>query len=815
MVCAFGDHGPRLRRSRGFARPACRRSPTRRRAQNPDEVSFISKFGKKQNTLTLKRFQGGMSAPALLGILFFFVMALGTAASIRVTTLIVAIFTLLVVAVRFRFLQERIGLPFVVLTLYVIMDGVSTFYAVSGKFALREFLKVFLAYLLAVTLLACSPRREEVKGKRALTVLAVCAALGALVSIDLISTRWISGIFLGILGWFTDGYQGLGGIESGVRITSMFTNPNTFAGFTGIGVLLCLGLAGSAEPGKERSFFLSLLYVTSLGFMLAFSLGASAFIMLAFLTILALTPAEKRAGLLILMLETLILVAVSAALISRTSFTDWKGVQPVPLICTVLGAAALCVLDRFVGGRLSARLGAHGKALTWLIVALLVLAAVFLLAATNLTGAIDLAPGEQLRRSVYPDPGSYTLELNAEGQLNVTVESQSRRETMMHTETVLYSGAADSASFTVPEDSTVVYFTFTAPEGARITSASCGGEKIPLRYKLLPAFIARRLQGLFANENAIQRLVFFEDGMKLFRRSPVFGLGMGAFENAIKSTQSFYYETKYAHNHYIQTLLETGIVGLALFVALLLSAAFAAWKSRKIRPLAPALGAVTVFMAGHAVTEIVFSTYAYLPMAFGVIAMISYGCAVPILKKSAERTVRTALIGLLSACTVVYCVFLAGNIIAKRKLDRSPTFKTLVQCVNLDHFEWADYALPYVTNVPLDTADYEMLQQADEYAERLSKVNSNTVPIYLAQYYFDSDRPEKGIAMLKKYVNYVSSDETAWNQAFAMLRYYADDSEVFRSGIAEIARMLETWNAENMGEIQLDEETRAFLADYQ
>ena len=153
------------------------------------EVSPISKNHHKSNSLTLKRFNEGLGAPILLGILFFLVVCLGTIDSIKGTVMVVAVFALLVIAARFKVLRDRIKLPFIALTLYVIMDGVSTFYAVSGKFALREFLKVLLAYLLAVILLATSPKKEESRGRRIATILAVCAALGSLVSIDLISTR--------------------------------------------------------------------------------------------------------------------------------------------------------------------------------------------------------------------------------------------------------------------------------------------------------------------------------------------------------------------------------------------------------------------------------------------------------------------------------------------------------------------------------------------------------------------------------------------------------------------------------------------------
>src|SRR5699024_4456294 len=124
----------------------------------------------------------------------------------------------------------------------------------------------------------------------------------------------------------------------------------------------------------------------------------------------------------------------------------------------------------------------------------------------------------------YPDAGTYTLDVTADTPLTVMIESQNQQDTMMHTSTVLYNGDADGAAFTVPEDSLVVYFNFTAPEGGTVEAVTYQGDggsgELKLGYKLLPGFMANRLQGLFANQNAIQRTVFFEDGIKLFLRSP-------------------------------------------------------------------------------------------------------------------------------------------------------------------------------------------------------------------------------------------------------------------------------------------------------
>ena len=66
---------------------------------------------------------------------------------------------------------------------------------------------------------------------------------------------------------------------------------------------------------------------------------------------------------------------------------------------------------------------------------------------------------------------------------------------------------------------------------------------------------------------------------------PVLGQGLGAFENGVRSVQSFEYDTKYAHNHYIQTLAETGLVGLALFLGLLGISARWIWRGRRHQPL--------------------------------------------------------------------------------------------------------------------------------------------------------------------------------------------------------------------------------------
>lgn len=758
----------------------------------------------------------------LMAVLFL-VICLTAASTIKYIAMTVLVITIVTILIRLSSLRDRMTLPFAAVTLWVLLSGISTFYAVSGKFALSEFLKLLIAYCLFLVFIAFA-RKGADTGRTIASILETCAALAGLFSIDLLSTRLLSTPFLGLLGLFSTDYANLSGVEAGVRMTSIFVNPNTFAGFAGLGVLLSLGLANSAQRRAERRFHQACLFVNALSFVLAFSMGASGMICLAFFVFLLLESKERRASLLILMVETMLVTLLATIPTSLTGFDVWSGFQPVPLLCTAAGALLLCVLDQLVGQKAAAALEGRGKAAAALVCAIAAALGIFAALAVNVTGGVSLDAGGSLRRADYPEPGSYTLEVKASGDLQIMIESQNQRDTMMHTSTTLYSGPASDAAFTVPEDSLVVYFNFWTPEENRLESAtyrgSAGEGSLKLGYKLLPSFISNRLQGLFANENAIQRTVFFSDGLKLFLRSPVFGLGMGAFENGICSVQSFYYETKYAHNHYIQTLVETGTVGLLLFLAVLVLSAAAIWKNcrkKEASPLTAALGAALVFMAGHASVEVVFSSCYYLPMALGVFALISLCCgdALPLLphRKPVHNGTAFAIAALLAIFTILLFLNMRARSLAEATASSNP-MGDLQSAATLDRFEWADHMLSYVMSYRygMDKVDDDAIrQQAEQYAQRLAQVNSNSIPIYLAEYYFATNRPEQAFAMVEKYVSYVSSNPDTWETAFRLLHAYAQDSPEFREGAAHIYQMLSDWNEQNMGTISLSEQATAFI----
>lgn len=751
---------------------------------------------------------------ALCSILFFFAVCLCSAGTVKKASIVLIVLALSAAFLFWERLRERFQPPILALALVVLIDTVSIAYAASAKFALYETMKVICAFCLALLLLVIQGKERPERGAAA--VLEGFCAIAGLVSIDMLSTRWISTPVLSLLGLFTADYTDLEVVEEGVRMISVFMTPNVFAGCIGIGVLLSLGLASTAGSQGERAVHLVCLSVNSLSFILAFSMGACAAIVLAFVVLLALAGKERRIGLLLLMVETLAVTALCAFPISLTSMTAWDGVRPVPLLCTVAGAAALCALELLVGRRLCAKLAGHEKMTLCFAGALAAALAVFLIAACTLTTGVTLQGGESLRRSAYPKPGAYTVTTETDGEVTVSIQSQNRAEAMMHTSSELYNGPLSQAAFTVPEDSMVVWFQFWTPDGVRLERVEYSGEggsgSVPLSYRLLPAFMANRIQGLLANQNAIQRFVFFEDGLKIFLRSPVLGLGMGAFENGVRSVQSFRYDTKYAHNHYIQALAETGLVGLALFLGLLAVSALAVWKTRR-EPLAPALGAALAFMAVHGAVEVVFSTYPYLPAAFGVIAAISLcgGGAVPRPAWAEKKGVKNALLLGCCALLAVFGIMLGCNIAALGMVDASPELSTLEKAAALDPFEKADYMLSYVVRVTGTLPDEDVRETADGYAERLEDIPSNIIPYYLAAYYLDSGRTEEGLEQAERYVTYVSASADAWRDTFRLLAYFEQDTDAYRAGVAHIADLLDAWNEENMGHITLDEDVQAFV----
>ena len=280
--------------------------------------------------------------------------------------------------------------------------------------------------------------------------------------------------------------------------------------------------------------------------------------------------------------------------------------------------------------------------------------------------------------------------------------------------------------------------------------------------------------------------------------------------------QTYHYETKYVHNHYIQTMVETGLIGLALWLGLLAANAvglFRLWRGDREEQLtmAPALCALLLFLMIHAAVEVIFSSGYFLPFGFGALAVINLSCGrlVP-LRFAGKRTrrwiVRAEALGL-----AVFSVLLLLNLLAAR-LSRQGSYSAMARAADMDPYEWADHKLTYVYNASAaGELSGDMRETVERYMADLEKLNSNSVPKYLAESYFNLGNVEKGFAMLEKFVDYTPSNPGTWDASFRLVMQYNDNSDAFLQGTARLREKLEGWNRDNLGTISLSSDVSDYL----
>ena len=754
----------------------------------------------------------------VLAVFYFFVTCLmlqGCNKGITMLLLLAAVATIIVTGER---LEQRMTWPALLIGLYVLMDGISTLYAPSGKFALYEFLKVAAAACMALLLTALEPERPGRTGRCAATVLETAGALASLVSIDMVSTQLLYKL-LNALTAPLGAPVLLENVLQGQRLRTIFENPNVFAGCAGVAILLALGLAVSTDDKKERCLHLSCLLLNSTAFLLAVSRGAAAAIAAAFLVYLLLERGQRRAVSFVLMVETLVLSGAAALCALPAYAAAGQTMQVLPLLAVLAAAAALCVLDIFAGRPLALRMARRMKTVNIVLLAVLGVVVLLVAAAVNWTGAITLQSGESITRGAYLGEGEYTLHVDADGPVTVTVQTQTQKDAVMNRKQTAYQGAADGATFAAPADNRSVTFLVSADESVHISAIRYEGAssgELKLKYKLLPEAIAGRIQTLRSEGNVVQRLVYIKDAMQLFRRSPVVGLGMGAFENGIYNVQSYHYETKYVHNHYVQTMVDTGVIGLALWLGLLGTSAAAVirqWRRERTetQTMASALGALLLFLMIHAAVEVIFSNGYFLPFGMGALAVINLTCGQMLPLRRAGDKARRWMVRAEGLGLVAFVVLLTMNLWAAQ-LARRGTYDAAAQAAEVDPYEWADHKLAYVYNASAeeDLPD-DMRERVQRYMADLEKLNSNSVPKYLAEAYFNLGNVEKGFAMLEKYVDYTSSDPNTWDTSFRIVMQHSDGSEAFRQGAAQLLEKLEHWNQQNLGAITLPEDVTAYL----
>ncbi|MHC1724256.1 MAG: O-antigen ligase family protein [Aminipila sp.] len=755
---------------------------------------------------------------------------------------------------------------------YIIWNGVSVFYADVPKLALFEFTKLIAAITVFFAVLVFTTPTS--KGFKLVSrIMSVTTAFFGIVSIDAASNGPIATVFKNFMGLFTNSMQYFGEFEQGIRISGIFGNPNTFSGLMALGVLLSLSLVVNSVSKKERTVSLILLAINSLAYILLFSLGSLFMFVIACILMITLSKKTERLLTFILMAETTITTLIFAGFSLLT-----LGSSPIiPLLAIILNAAVLWVADNYVRQPITDKLASNTKSslISGIVIVLLIIG--YLIAALNITGPLTLTANETIMRAAYLNAGEYKLnatfssngvEGTADTASTVRITTQDMTDLKVHTSTELYNGPLKDAAFSVPKDSKIVklYFTGSAsgntieevaytPTNNDTASSNITGT-IKLDYKLLPAIAANRIQDLGANENSVQRMVFFEDGLKLFKQSPIIGHGLSGYEEGVSSVQNFYYETRYVHNHYIQVLCDLGIIGFGLFMTILGLCVMALIKLFKRSKIAdyknagaftlPVLAACIFQMFGQAITDLTWSAGPFLLIAFGIMALLiiidssiftddvsddedisslmpnsvdSTSNSKPVL--TGALTLRVVVIAL----SLLMTVLVGLNFYAHYKAaSGNCTMDQIAELSKIDKFESDDYKTTYIVTASTYGLK-ENFDQANKFAGELTD-NTEVVLNYLLPYYFNTGQDDKLFKTASIAANNGKSSPQIWNRIFEIfdtaidtnrdepmpvLLHLFENKEYYIEGLLGYYRDLQERNATYLDDAMLDAGNVVFI----
>ncbi len=708
---------------------------------------------------------------------------------------------------------------FIAIVGYIIWNGVSVFYADVPKLALFEFTKLIAACAVFFAVLTFTTPTK--KGFKLVSgIISMATAFFGIVSIDAASNGPIATVFKSFMGLFTNSMQYFGEFENGIRISGIFGNANTFSGLMALGILLSIFLVIHSGSKKERAVSLVLLAVNSLSYILLFSLGSLFMFFIACILMIVLSNKNERLSAFILMAETVIITLV----FTGVSLITLGSSPMVPLLAIVLNSAVLWAIDTYARQPVINKLASNtkGSLITGVVIVVLILG--YTIAALNITGPLTLAADETVMRAAYLNAGEYKLNVTAGSDKAVggtdtapivRITTQNITDLKVHTSTELYNGLLSDVVFTVPEDSKIVKLYFTGnPSGSTIkdvtyalvnsdTASSSATGSIKLDYKLLPAIAANRIQDLGANENSVQRMVFFEDGMKLFKQSPIIGHGLSGYEEGVASVQNFYYETRYVHNHYIQALCDLGVIGFALFMSILvlcittLIRLFKHSKSAGYENAGafalPVMAACIFQMFGQAFTDLTWSAGPFLLTAFAVMALLivvdskifvddvsgdednSMGISALINEHTdaanagskGNPVVTGALVSrmVIIIVSLLMTVLVGLNFYAHYKAATGNcTIDQIASLTKLDKFEGDDYKTTYIVT----TSTYglkENFAQANKFAGQLTN-NTDVVLNYLLPYYFNTAQDDKLFKTAAIAAHNGKASPKTWNRLF-------------------------------------------------
>ena len=757
----------------------------------------------------------------LYSVLLFFAMTVQTS-TVSMILCALAFLSLLGKKPLSRF-EQRLSVPVLGLLAFAIIYGAAAIDSPFGANAQSEFYKFIAAFSLAVILLARFDRRH-VPGL--LWGGASVSSVIALISLDMSCGQVLFGPFNALMNVLGTDYTSALPEYFTARVNGLYNDANVTACLFSLALFAALYLLKNSTCIWRRLAASLLAGVNAVSLLLTGSRGALlCFAVSCLVWILA--ERANRVGLFLLLAETAVTMIAAAA---PASSMVTQGDETAVALCLFSGLI-LFALDVLAGRRLEPVLSSHKKAALAAVGAVAVICAAYGVAAMTVKGPYTFDSAERVVRQADLPAGTYTLTAPLGEDVRVVLLGQTAYEKLIDQYETLYDSTSGETEFTVPEGLVMTRWQLYAPAGTVVERVELSdGQRFQLDYPLLPAFIADRLLLGMGNSFTL-RMEFDKDAWKIFSTAPLLGRGLGSTENLTRSVQSFQYESKYAHNHLLQTMADTGLVGTVFALAFVLGSVWLCLQAvRKEKDsLAAALLAAWVMMNLHSLMEINFSVRGFKCFAYVLLVIPALLWAERPAGETAKARKQTKTVGILVA--IGYALYLAvfgGLLESARMTDRkAENFQTsdvyeyldfLRGCVRGNVFDHDFYQRNYVANaVQLNDPSYngDMLKYVS--ALRASGTYENDSA--LAQYYYLPRQSWDDLFTCSlEGIHQVRSSPDGWNYQMDFYRTEvlpamgADNVSAFVDGVLALGDALDAMNAEGRLEtVELNETNQSFL----